>query len=86
MPEPLRCKDKRFNPKTDHSTWYIHWCPYAEQTLMGDPDVAYEDYRCLNWLKRCKKTGKIVVHNKKCDVLEVKQKFEVVIPISEERP
>jgi len=45
--------------------------------MMGDRKALdYNNGRCLNWLRVCEKTGMVVVHNKKCDVPEVKEKFE----------
>lgn len=60
----LRCKDKRFSYGDD---WFIHWCPNAK-SIAGRPDsIHYDDGRSINWLRKCAATGKIVVHNKKCD-------------------
>mgnify|MGYP007042374431 CR=1 FL=1 len=43
--------------------------------------VTYSDWRCLNWLRICEVTGKVVVHNKKCDVKEI---YEMPKPPSKE--
>ena len=61
----IRCKDARHGT---HKIWGNEWCPHAKSVSMGDPTIPlYDDFRCLGWLRRCEKTGKIVVHNKKCD-------------------
>jgi len=77
----IRCYGIEHNPDKDKPWFKEHlrrettsflryWCPYSE------PVEAYEypDGRCVNWLRRCKITGKIVVHNKKCDAIEVLKK------------
>ena len=76
-----RCKDSCWE-KHSRSNWHIPWCPYSRTMSPADIPpltdkrvepwyVTYSDWRCLNWLRLCGKTGKVVVHNKKCDVPEV---------------
>ena len=49
--------------------WETIFCKNAEG-VGKHPDIAkkyYNDFRCINWLRVCKITGKVVVHNKRCD-------------------
>lgn len=70
----LRRRDKRFRESYPHVDWFIGWCPHAARLMLGDSKALdYNDGRCLNWLRVCEKTGMVVVHNKKCDVPEVKR-------------
>lgn len=58
---------------------YPTWCPHARKARSEDAKNFKEfnqDYRCLGWLYVCNKTGKIVVHNKKCDVPSVVKTVE----------
>jgi len=69
VPSPLRCKDERFG-------WWMEgdpaWCPFAREMEIEEVPAEWEDMRCINWLRICTKTGKIVVHNKKCDVVKMR--------------
>lgn len=43
------------------------WCRDSEQIFFSDPiGVTYRDGRSINWLRRCKITGRVVSHNKVC--------------------
>ena len=59
---PLRCKDER------HETLFnpIWWCWYSEYSYT------------VNCLRRCKKTGRKVSHNSRCDVPAVIEEFEEI--------
>lgn len=41
------------------------WCPLARE-LTPREGAAYPDGRCIGWLRICRKTGSVVVHNKQC--------------------
>jgi len=48
--------------------WETLFCENAESMRMWDKlALNYPDGRSINWLRVCKITGKVVVHNKKCD-------------------
>lgn len=80
----LRCKDERF-PHPKPASWFVPWCPYSRPLRYEDiKDKVnffgkYSDGRCINWLRFCSKTEKVVVHNKKCDVPEVIEKLNMVL-------
>jgi hypothetical protein len=66
----IRCKDKKHGESVFGSEWCAHAKDFgqaqrAEKPLLG----TYPDMRCANWLRVCEKTGKVVVHNKKCDAV-----------------
>jgi hypothetical protein len=51
-------------------SWNARWCEYAED--VNSHSEVWEtshisDFRSVNWLRVCTKTGKVVVWNKKCD-------------------
>ena len=68
-----RCRDNCWRDKFC-ADWYVPWCPHSE-VMTTDDEVRmkkrYSHGKCVNWLRICKKTGKVVVHNKKCDVPKV---------------
>lgn len=69
----VRCKDEHWGK---HHVWGTFWCPHSKQLRYDDipKDELYRywyDWRCVNWLRICTKSKKVVVHNKKCDIEEV---------------
>ncbi len=62
----MRCMDAAHEPPFRGSWESKWWCINAvdfSKTKLNH----YPDGRSVNWLRRCTLTGKVVVHNKKCD-------------------
>lgn len=63
----VRCRDEVHRPQF-YSNWEKKWwCPHAKDFSKTELAARYPDGRSVNWLRLCEKTGKVVVHNKKCD-------------------
>ena len=68
MSEPRRCSEL-FQP---HDPYKIgirplrRWCPFSRKMEWGEVSVSWYG-TAHNWLYVCKKTGKTVTWNKKCD-------------------
>jgi len=67
MSEVIRCLDKEHEPPFSSSWETKWWCPNAVSLHGTKMSSKYFDGRSINWLRLCEKSGKVVVHNKKCD-------------------
>ena len=65
----MKCLDACHEPPFSGSWETKWWCIHAKSmsAWVGE-GKHYQDGRSINWLRLCEKTGKVVVHNKKCDV------------------